>query len=121
MYKLAAQQKLRISTSRGLLSVEQLYDLPIAELDSLAVKLEDDYKNSKGKSFIAKKTEKDKTIKLQFDIVLDVLTTKVELQEASQNAQEIKAHNQKILAKIADAQDKQLDNLSVKELEKLLK
>ena len=37
MYKQAAQLKLRFATSRGSLSTEQLYDLPISELDTLAI------------------------------------------------------------------------------------
>ena len=69
MYKEASKQKLRVQTNRGCLSIEQLWDLSLAELDALAVTLEEEYKDSKGKSFLDKKSKKDKTLKLQFDII----------------------------------------------------
>ncbi len=121
MYKEASKQKLRVQTTRGLLSIEQVWDLSLAELDALAVALEEDYKNSKGKSFLDKKSKKDKTIKLQFDIVLDILNTKVEEKEANLQAVKDKEHNQKILGIIKKKQDTALEEMSVKQLEKMLK
>ena len=53
--------------------------------------------------------------------MLNILTTKVEEQEASLNEVEKKAHNQKILSLIADKQEENLKGKSVEELEKLLK
>lgn len=120
-YKLATKQKLRFTTTRGVLSTEQLWDLSLTELDALAVSLEEDYKESGKKSFLVKKSEKDKTTKLRFDVVLDVLNTKAEESQAAAEAAENKAHNNKILELIADKKDESLKNKSVKELEKLLK
>lgn len=121
MYKQASKLKLRFHTTKGMLSVEQLWDLSLTDLDSLAVSLESSYKNSKGKSFLDKKTSKNKTIKLQFDIALDILNTKVEELEAAQAEAENKAHNQKILGLIKEKQDDELKGRSIKELEKLIK
>lgn len=121
MYKEASQQKLRFQTNKGLLSVEQLWDLPLTDLDSLAVSLETAYKESKGKSFLNVRTVKDKGLKLQFDIVLDVLQTKVEEQDALRKAKEVKEHNQKIISLISKKQDEDLAGKSIAELEALLK
>lgn len=121
MYKQASQIKLRFNTSKGSLAIEQLWDLSLTDLDNLAVSLEEAYKNSKGKSFLDKKTTKDRTIKLQFDIVLDILSTKVEEADAIRDAKEVKEYNQKILGLIADKKDEELKGKSVKELEKMLK
>lgn len=120
-YKLATQQKLRFQTSKGLLSTEQLWDLSVNDLDSLAVQLQDAYNNSKGKSFLEKKTDKDKGLKLMFDVVLDVLNTKVEESEAKKDAAETKEHNQKIISLIKEKQDGALANKSIAQLEKMLK
>ena len=120
-FKQAAKQKLRISTNKGMLSVEQLWDLPLSTLDDLAVALEEAYNNSKGKSFLVKKTTKDKDLKLQFDIVLDILQTKKEEMDATVEAKEVKEHNQKILQLIADKQDESLKGKTVKQLEAMLK
>lgn len=121
MYKEASKQKLRFQTSRGVLNTEQLWDLPLNELDTLAVQLQDAYNNSKGKSFLDTKTTKDKSLKLRFDIVLDVLQTKVEENEAARVKQENKEHNEKILTLISEKKDDELKDKSVKELEKMLK
>lgn len=121
MYKQASKLQLRINTTRGPLTVEQLWDLPLTMLDALAVSLEEEYKKSGKKSFLAAKSKKDKELKLMFDIVLDVLTTKVEDAEAARLVADTKEHNQKILEMIKRKQDSELEGKSVKELEKLLK
>lgn len=120
-YKEASKQKLRFATSKGSLSVEQLWDLSIDDLDVLAVSLQEAYDNSKGKSFIKKRTTKDKNLKLQFDVVLDILQTKQEDSEALRDAADTKEHNQKILKLISEKKDGELAGKSVKELEAMLK
>lgn len=121
MYKEASKQKLRFQTNKGTLTLEQLWDLSLSDLDNLAVNLDETYKKSKGKSFLDKKTASDKTIKLQFDIVLDVLQTKVTEAEAAQEARNAKEHNQKIIELISAKKDDALKGKSIKELEKMLK
>lgn len=120
-FKLATQQKLRVQTTKGNLSVEQLWDLPLTDLDTLAVSLQEAYDESKGKSFLKKRTVKDKGLKLQFDIVLEILQTKAEEQSAAQEALETKQHNQKILQLIAEKQNDELKGKSIKQLEAMLK
>lgn len=120
-FKLASQQKLRVQTLRGSLSVEQLWDLSVEELDKLAVSLEEAHDNSKSKSFVKKRTTHDRTAKLRFDVVLDILTTKVEEANAATEAKEIKEHNTKILTLIAEKNDESLKGKSVKQLESMLK
>lgn len=121
MYKNASQQKLRFQTNKGALSVEQLWDLSLTDLDTLAVSLEAEHKESGKKSFLTKSSAKDKTAKLKFDVVLDILNTKVDEQQAASEAKEIREHNKKILGLIADKQDESLKGKSVKQLEAMLK
>lgn len=120
-YKLASQQKLRFQTNKGLLSTEQLWDLTLEDLDALAVSLEIEHKESGKKSFLVKTSVKDKTAKLRFDVVLDVLNTKVEEAQIAAEAAEIKEHNKKIIALIAEKKDESLKGLSIKQLEAKLK
>lgn len=120
-YKLASKEKLRFNTTKGLLSVEQLWDLSVSDLDALAVSLETEYQTSGKKSFVVKSSAKDKTTKLKFDVVLDVLTTKVDEQQALTEAKEIRDHNKKILGLIADKQDESLKGKSIKQLEAMMK
>jgi hypothetical protein len=120
-FKLASQQKIRFQTNKGMLSTEQLWELSLNELDQLAVALETEYKESGKKSFLVKSSTKDRTAKLKFDIVVDVLTTKVEEAETLKQAREDREHNQKILALIADKQDEALKGKGLSELKKMLR
>jgi hypothetical protein len=120
-FKLASQQKLRFQTNKGSLSTEQLWDLSIPELDTLAVSLEEEHAKSGKKSFIVKSSPKDKVAKLRFDVVLDVLTTKVEEAQAATEARETKEFNNKILTLIAEKKDETLKGKSIKQLQEMLK
>lgn len=119
MYKDLIRNKVRFNF-KGSLTLEQLWDLSINELDTLAVSLNDAYENSKGKSFIEKRTTKDKNLKSQLDVVLDILQTKVEELEASKEKAARKERNQKILSLIALKEDEELAKKSKKELQALL-
>ncbi len=121
IYKAAAKQRLRFKTGQGELSVEQLFQLSIGELDALAVSLDEAHNQSAKKSFVIKKTGKDKTAKLRFDIVIDVLNTKVEAAAAAAERQEIKEHNNKIIAAISEKQEGELKNKSLKQLQGMLR
>ena len=121
IYKLASQQGLRFQTSKGLLTLDQLWSMSIDDLDTLVVSLNKEYEQSDKKSFVVKKTTKDKTAKLKFDVALDVLNTKMEAEQAASEALEIKEHNKKILKLIAEKKDDSLKGKSLKQLEAMLK
>lgn len=120
-FKLASQQRLRFQTTKGILSTEQLWDLSLEDLDNLAASLEAEYKESGKKSFLSKVSAKDKTIRLKFDIVIDILQTKVEEKELAIEARETKEHNKKIIALIVEKKDEALKGKSIRELEAMMK
>jgi len=121
IFKEASRLKLRFVTPKGELSVEQLWTLDLPTLDALAVSLEEQFENSKGKSFITKKSSKDKTVKLQFDVVFEILTTKMEEAEIATTERENNEFNQTILNLIAEKQTEELKGLSIDQLKKKLK
>lgn len=121
MYKEASKIGLRVLTNKGPLSTEQLWSLPVTELDTLAVSLDEAYKSSGNKSFLAKRTSKNKLVKLQFDIVLDILTTKLEDAEEARLSQENSSHNKRIDSIIAEKQEEELKGKSIAELTKMRK
>jgi|JI7StandDraft_1071085.scaffolds.fasta_scaffold15538_2 hypothetical protein len=120
-FKEATKQKLRFTTTKGSLSVEQLWDLSVEELDTLAVSLEKEYGESGKKSFLVTKSVKDKKTKLMFDVALEVLTTKLEEAEVAAKKKEDKEHNDKIFELIAQKQDDKLKGMSVAELKKQIR
>lgn len=121
IHKEANRIGLRFVTPRGNLSTEQLWQLSLNELDGMAVALEADYKESGKKSFLVKKSAKDTTTKLRFDIVVDILTTKVEEAETLANARDNKEFNAKIDMLILEKKEAGLKEKSIAELEKLRK
>ena len=127
IYKKAAKKKLRFSTNRGSLPVEQLFDLPKEEIRQLVIKAREDAKKSSGEvndselSFLdspakAKATDDE----LRFEILKDIYLTKKTAEEKAQKKAEAKANNKKILELIARKQDEALEKKSIKDLEKLL-
>lgn len=121
IYKQAIMQDIKIQTNKGLLIPQQLFTLGINELDSLAISLQEEYEKSGKKSFLIKRSVKDKIAKLKFDLVLDILQTKQEEHEIAKQKAEDKAHNEKIISLISEKQDESLKGKSIKELEKMLK
>jgi hypothetical protein len=122
-FKQASRLQLRFNTSKGSLSVEQLWDLSLTELSNsikavkkLLKKTDDDEL-----SFLDSNITVDKTEQLRFDILKDVYLTKKEEQDQARTAKEVKEHNQKILALIAEKKEESLKGKSVEELEGLLK
>lgn len=116
----ASKMKLRIESTKGLLTVEQLWDLSLIDLDKLAVSLERK-KSISAKTFLDVKTEADEVAKLKFDIVLEVLETKVKEDTAARKALEDKEHNQKILGILAKKKDDSLEKMTIEELEAQLR
>jgi len=121
MYKQASKIGLRFNSPKGILSVEQLWGLKPNELDSMAVSLEEELVKTGKKSFMTTKSSEDKTLKLKFDIVLDVLTTKLEDAEAASTAADIRRHNARLDNLISEKEEEELRGKSAAELRALKK
>lgn len=120
MFDKATRMKLRFTTDRGFLSVEDIWDLTLAQLNNLAKSLRKKLKEGEEEDFLNTKSESDTTEKLRFDIVIHILEAK-KLEKAKQEkAAEIKIKEQKLLGIIAEKQDEGLRNKSVEELLKEL-
>ncbi len=120
-FKKASQIGLRIATPKGLLSVEQLWQLNLEELNAVAVNLHDEYEASGKKSFLVKKSVKDATTKLKFEITYDILETKMAEAEAALEAKENKEFNEKILDIIQEKEGESLRGKSIAELKRMIK
>ncbi len=121
MYKAAIFERLRFQTKKGELTTEQLCTVSVEDLNELAMSLDEEYQKSGKKSYLIKKSEKDKKSKLKFDVVLDILNTKLEEAQALTEAKETKEHNEKIIKLIAEKKDESLKGKSITQLEAMLK
>lgn len=125
MFRKAAQMKLRFETTRGNLSVEQLFDLPMSALEKAIRKLREEIKKENqiedDLSFLNSTSLVDDTNQLRFDILKDIYMEKsMEIQKAK-TAKEDKEYNQRILELIKEKQDKALADKSIEELQAMLK
>lgn len=121
MYKQAILLGLMFTTTKGQLTLTQVATLSVKELDETAMNLQDAYDASgKSKSFLTKRTSKDKLLKLQLDIVVDILNTRVEEQEATETRKANKERNKEILAIIADKEKQALTSKSLSSLRAML-
>lgn len=120
-YKEASRQDYRFTTTKGNLTVAQLWSLTVEELDKVAINLDEDYNKSGKKSFLATRSVKDKELKNKLDIVLDIMATKQEEADRLSKLKEDKEHNEKIIKMIMEKKDENLKNMSIKELEKQLR
>lgn len=124
LYKKAAQVKLRIQTCKGLLSVEDIWGLSLANLDasirSLAPLVKKYQTEDSDLDFLSSnsdtKSEETSLLELSFEILKDVYITKKEEANAKAKARETKEFNQKIMSLIAEKQESSLKDKSIEEL-----
>jgi hypothetical protein len=120
LYKKAVKRKTRIQTTYGVVGVEALFDLSIQDLDRLAVELQEKVENTPKKSFISGNTPANTQAKFEFNLVLDVLETKIKDQKAAKQRSETVAKRNKIAELIEKKKDESLENASLEELQAML-
>lgn len=123
IYKEASRTQLRVSTSQGLLSVEQLWDLNLNKLSTLIKSVKKLIKtdNDDDLSFLDETKTIDRKMELTFEVLKDIYTTKKSELDAERKSVSDKEHNEAILKLIKSKQDQELSNKSVDELMSMLK
>lgn len=122
IFEQALRTKLRFSTPRGLVTTEDLWDLPLSSaagkpnLDDVARALYKLLKDEEEVSFVQTATEKNTSAKLGFEVVKHVISVKLAEREANRLAADKAAQKQKIMAIIAQKQDEALTGKSLEEL-----
>jgi hypothetical protein len=122
MYKKAAFIGLRVNTSRGLLSVEQLTSLGLSSLSTIIKNIKKSLSkdNDDDLSFLDESKIINSEDQLAFDILKDIYITKKREQEELRTEAQRKENNQKIMSIIHSKKEAQLSEMSIDELEKML-
>lgn len=127
MYKIASRKKLRIQTNRGMLSVEQLWDLSKEDIGELAKSIRKRINDQKGVTgdseldFLKPAAQAEETIdELTFRILKDIYTTKQAEEDKAHRRATARENNRKILELIAKKQDEALEGKTIEELEAML-
>ena len=125
LFLTAARGTFRFSSSAGSLSAEDLWDLPLsgrgANLDDIARSLYKGLKDADGDiSFVKPAVKTTVELQAKFDIVKFVIDTKMAERDARDVAEAKAATKQKLLAKLAEKQDKDLDSKSAEEIQAMI-
>lgn len=121
-FEKATRLKLRFTTSQGILSAEDLWDIPLTttrgncNLNDIAKGLNRELKAAGEEDFVNKPTAANALIQLKFDLVKHVIAVRLAENEAARVAVERKEKKQRLLEIIAHKQDQELEGKSVEEL-----
>lgn len=126
MFEFATRTKIRFSTPKGQLTVEDLWDLPLtgkegsANLDDLAKELYKRHRDGEELSFVSRTRKGDTLTKRQLDIVTYIIKVRLAEIEEKELAVAKKAKKERILAVMAEKEDASLKEASMEELRSML-
>jgi hypothetical protein len=119
MFVTATRNKFRFPF-RGQISVEDLWDLSVENLDSVYKTLNSQVKKAKEESLLNTKSREDEIIEMQIEIVKYIVSVKQDEAAKKVAAKEKKARKQRILEVLAAKEDADLQNKSPEELQAML-
>lgn len=119
MFEMAVRTKMRFPF-KGVVSVEDLWDLSVENLDSIFKTLNSQLKQVKEESLLNTKTKQDKELDIKIELIKYIVKVKLEEEETKLKAKAQKEQKQKILEIMSVKQDESLQNKSVDELKAML-
>lgn len=120
MYKEALQKKLRFKTNKGMITTEDLFDLSLQNLDTLAIMLDKKISEAPKKSFIEELPAKENDDELRLNIVKDVINIKLKARKDNIDKAQADAQKKRILEIIAKRKDEELEKKSTEELRAMI-
>lgn len=128
IFALATRRKLTFATPAGLLTTQDLWDLPLISskvnvpcLDNIAMTVAKQIKDTgEITSFVTKSTSANTELNLKLDVVKYIIAEKVADQDTANKATETRQRNDRIRELIATKKDGELATKSIEELQKLL-
>jgi len=119
MFETAVRSKMRFPF-RGMVSVEDLWDLSVESLDSIFKTLNSQLKQVKEESLLEKKTKQDRELDVKIEIIKYIVDVKQVEEDLRLKAKEKREQKQKIMEILATKQDESLQSKSPEELQKML-
>lgn len=120
MYKGALQKKLRFKTNKGMITTEDLFDLSLQNLNTLAIMLDKKISEAPKKSFIEELPAKENDDELRFNIVKDVINIKLKARKDNIDKAQANAQKKRILEILAKRNDEELEKKSTEELRAMI-
>jgi len=124
LFKQATKRKIRYATQKGLVTVEDLWDLPLTSrsgpsLDGIATALDAELSTTT-KSFVTKTSTKNATLEIAFEIVKVVIEDRLKAKEVAEKRVESDQRRARIRQLLDNKKDEELAGKSVEELEAML-
>lgn len=120
IFEVASKKKYRFPF-KGMITVEDLWDLNLTDLDQIFKTLNSKVKESKEESLLSVKSEADKDLMNQIEIIKHIVIVKQEEIERRKNAIARRQQKQKVMEVLASKEEESLYSMSKKELEDMLK
>lgn len=119
-FEVATREKYRFPF-RGSITVEDLWDLNVEQLNAVFKTLNKEKRNTDEESLLdTNRSKEDEALSNRIEIVKHVFEVKQAEALARREEAQRHAQKQKIMSILADKEDEALKNLSVEELKKLL-
>ena len=119
MFEVAVRNKFRYPY-KGVISVEDLWDLSVQQLDGIFKMLKSQEKKAQEESLLDTRTPEDEVLKTKIDIIRHIVTVKLDEAKQAERAKENRDQKQKILGILAEKQDADLRNKTPEELQAIL-
>lgn len=116
MFEKALRLKLRFATSKGSLSVEDLWDLSLEALNTIYKSLKKQLNVASEESLLEVKTSQDERLELSIEIVKHIFTVKSAEANARVRAREIADRKRQLLDLIAQKEEQALGAKSIEDL-----
>ena len=119
IFEYAVRNKVRFPF-KGMISVEDLWDLSLTNLDSIYKTLNKQVKQKEEESLLNVKANVDTELEVQIEIIKHIVSVKLTEKEARESELAKKEQKQKIMSIIAAKEDEALRNSSVEDLKSML-
>jgi hypothetical protein len=121
----AVRQKLRFNSTKGVLSVEQLFDLPFTsksgcDLQTVATDCDNAVKSLGETDFVGIASKPNATAQLRLDVVKHVIAVLKEERNKTSSANAKKVQKEKLLHLLAQKENEELSNKSPEELQAMI-
>lgn len=124
MFERATREKFRFPSSKGELTTEQLWELPLTarnkvDLESVAQAVNQELKAASEESFVAVNRNPAKVVLEQkLELIKHIIAVRLEEQEKAKKSAQNKAERDRLLQILAKKQDEELEGMSKEDIEK---
>lgn len=116
----ASKKKIRFTTTKGSLSVEDLWDLSLESLDKIAVAVDEDIQKEGRKSFIGKTSRGNSQKALALEILKFIIEDKIKEEEKKKERLQKASQKEFLEALLNKKRIESLESLSLEEIQKQL-